>query len=150
MADKDTAVGKGDAAEKAFDRKMLQEDWKVVIKSTRSMVKIPNPYPAARKFRPFIYVQKTVDLANSWDRIYIRDNEILFAQVTDRHHLADHKKHIEQNFPIILNAPNMRAIIPLWRKVQHGKVERYEFDIVEWVYSDLLHQMVWIERQERL
>ena len=46
MADKDTAVGKGDAAEKAFDRKMIGEGWKVVIKSTRSMVKIPNPNPA--------------------------------------------------------------------------------------------------------
>ena len=114
------------------------------------MVKVPNPNPAARKFRPFIYVQKIVDLANSWDRIYIRDNEILFAQVTDRHDLARHKKHIEQNFPIILNVPNMRAIIPLWRKVQHGKVERFEFDIVEWVYSESLKKMVWVERHERL
>ena len=150
MADKDTAVGKGDAAEKAFDRKMKSEGWKVVIKSTRSMVKIPNPNPASRKFRPFIYVQKIVDLANSWDRIYIRDNEILFAQVTDRHDLARHRKHIEQNFPIILNVPNMRAIIPLWRKVQHGKVERFEFDIVSWEYSPSLKKMVWVERQERL
>ena len=150
MASKDTAVGKGDAAEKAFDRKMLNEGWKVVIKSTRSMVKVPNPNPAARKFRPFIYVQKIVDLANSWDRIYIRDNEILFAQVTDRHDLARHKKHIEQNFPIILNVSNMKAVIPLWRKVQHGKVERFEFDIVEWVYSESLKKMVWVERQERL
>ena len=47
MASKDTAVGKGDAAEKAFDRKMKSEGWKVVIKSTRSMVKVPNPNPAA-------------------------------------------------------------------------------------------------------
>ena len=98
MADKDTTVGKGDAAEKAFDRKMRSEGWKVVIKSTRSMVKIPNPNPAVGKFRPFIYVQKIVDLANSWDRIYIRDNEILFAQVTDRHDLARHRKHLYQNF----------------------------------------------------
>ena len=150
MADKDTAVGKGDAAEKAFDRKMKSEGWKVVIKSTRSMVKVPNPNPAARKFRPFIYVQKIVDLANSWDRIYIRDNEILFAQVTDRHDLARHRKHIEQNFPIILNVPNMKAVIPLWRKVQHGKVERFEFDIVSWEYSPSLKKMVWVERQERL
>ena len=149
MASKDTAVGKGDAAEKAFDRKMFNEGWKVVIKSTRSMVRIPNPNKKDQWHR-FIYVQKLVDLANSWDRIYIRDNEILFAQVTDRHDLARHKKHIEQNFPIILNVPNMKAVIPLWRKVQHGKVERFEFDIVQWVYSVSLGRMVWVERQVRL
>ena len=150
MADKDTAVGKGDAAEKAFDRKMIGEGWKVVIKSTRSMKPIPNPDVKRRKFKRFVYVPHNVDLANSWDRIYIRDNEILFAQVTDRHDLARHKKHIEQNFPIILNVPNMKAIIPLWRKVQHGKVERFEFDIVSWEYSPSLKKMVWVERQERL
>ena len=95
-------------------------------------------------------VQKIVDLANSWDRIYIRDNEILLAQVCERANLSKHKKHIEQNFPIILNVSNMKAVIPLWRKFPHGKVERFEFDIVSWEYSPSLKKMVLAERQERL
>jgi hypothetical protein len=44
----------------------------------------------------------------------------------------------------------MKAIIPLWRKVPHGQVERFEFDIVSWEYSPSLKKMVWVERQERL
>ena len=150
MASKDTAVGKGDSAEEAYDRLKKSQGWKVRIKSTRSMVKIPNPNPKARKFKPFIFVQKIVDLGNSFDREYVRDNEIEFAQITVRGQLSEHKKRIEQNFPVIFTIPNVQFTIPLWRKVQHGKVERYEFDIVKWMYSPLLKKMVWVEEQKRL
>ena len=150
MASKDTAVGKGDKAEQAYDRLKKSEGWEVVIKSTRSTGPILNPNPKARKFRKFIHGTKIVDLGNAFDRIYVRNDEVEFAQITVRGALADHRRKVEENFPVIFTIPNLRVTIPLWRKVQHGKVERYEFDIVEWVYSDLLHQMVWIERQERL
>lgn len=150
MASKDTAVGKGDAAEKAFDRVMKKEGYVAVAKSTRSMVKILNPDPKARKFRPFIFVQKIVDLFNAFDRIYVKNDDVVFAQVCERNNLSAHKKHVEQNFPVIFTVPNLKVIIPLWRKVPHGSVERFEFDIVSWEYSPSLKKMVWVERQERL
>lgn len=150
MADKDTSVGKGDAAELAFDRVMKRLGYKARFKSTRSMTRVPNPNLKERRFKPYIYVTKIVDLGNAFDRTYIRDDEVVFAQVTDRHDLAAHRTKIEQNFPVKFTVPNMRVIIPLWRKVQHGKVERFEFDIVEWIYSPLLKKMVWVERQTKL
>jgi len=136
MTDK-SAVGKGNAAEFAYDRMMKAAGWKVIIKSTRTMIKIPG--------RGF--VQKTVDLASAFDRIYVRNDEIEFAQITVRSSLAPHRKRIEENFPVVFTIPNVHVTIPLWSKERHGRVERYEFDIVEWVYSDLMHQMVWIERE---
>lgn len=150
MASKKTATGKGDAAEQAYDRLKKSQGWKVVIKSTRSTGPILNPNPKARHFRKFIFGNKIVDLAHAFDRIYVRDNEIEFAQVTDRHDLASHRTKIETNFPILFTLPCFHVTIALWRKVQHGKVERFEFDIVSWEYSETLQKMVWVERQERL
>lgn len=140
MASKESAVGKGNAGEMAYDRYKKSLGWTVIIKSTRTMVKIPGKG----------FVQKTVDLGNAFDRIYVRDNEIEFAQPTVRSALSSHKKRIEENFDVIFTLPCFHVTIPLWRKVPHGKVERFEFDIVEWVYSESLKKMVWVERQERL
>jgi len=146
MASKNTAVGKGDAAENAYDRVKLREGYKAITKATRTMKQIPNPNPAQRKFKPYIFVPKNVDLFNCFDRIYARNDELEFAQVTDRSNLSVKKKKIADNFPVIMTNPKMHITIPLWRKEKHGKIERYEFDIVEWRYSDSLAKMVWVHR----
>lgn len=133
MASKNTAVNKGDRAELAYDRLMLSQGWKALTKSTRTMVKIKGRF-----------VQKHVDLFGAFDRVYVKNDSIEFAQVTDRHNLASHRIRIEQKFPVIFTIPNVRITIPLWSKEQHGNAERYVFDIVEWVYSPDMKKMVWV------
>ena len=149
MASKSTAVGKGDAAENAYDRVKLREGYKAITKATRTMKQIPNPNPAQRKFKPYIFVPKNVDLFNCFDRIYARDDELEFAQVTDRSNLSTKKKKIADNFPVLMANPKLHITIPLWHKEKHGKVERFVFDIIEWVYSPDLKKMVFVERKER-
>ena len=145
MASKDTAVGKGDAAEKSARNHLNGEGW-TTIKAPRTITKIWN-----KTMHKWIYVPATVDYWHSFDILAVRSNEMLFLQVTDRHDLAEHKTKIEQNFKsVIFNIPQFSVQIWLWRKVPHGSVERYEFDIVSWEYSTSLKKMVWVERQARL
>lgn len=142
MASKETAVGKGDAGENALDRRLMSDGWIVKSKSTRSMVRVPN-FNKSKSTKPFIYVQKIVDLFNAFDRIYVKNDNILFAQVSVKHHLAEKKHKIEKNFPVVFTLPNMQVSIFLWYKEMHGKVERYEFERVDWNYSKADNKMVW-------
>ena len=137
MAGKNTAVGKGDMAEQAYDRVKKRAGFHCIAKSTRSMIKINGRF-----------VQTIVDLFNSFDRVYVKNDTIEFAQITTIKNLKSHKENIEKNFNVIFTIPNVRIVIPLWYKEIHGKSERYMFKYVEWKYCERTGKMRWSDERE--